>query len=221
MKKVLVLGADPQARIIPDILNSLENLELMGFVEWGEGSKFLLGDAAGFPVFNGTRFPQELMNNLGSFEVIIAMSRMEKRKEMIRQVKEIPLTPTNIIHPSAIISKSARIGRGCLIAPGVIIGPGVELGDHIILNSAVTIDHDTVIQENVIMGSGVHLPGYVKVLSDTFIGVGSCSVNGVTIGRNCLIGAGSVITKNITDDVIAAGVPAKEIRKKTQEGAET
>jgi sugar O-acyltransferase (sialic acid O-acetyltransferase NeuD family) len=213
MKKVLVLGADPQARIIPDILEAQGGLELIGFVEWGEGRKFLIGDAAGFPVFNGTRFPEVIRGEMGTLEVIVALSRMEKRKELIAQVNDIPLTLTNIIHPSAIISKSARIGKGCLIAPGVIIGPGVEIGDHIILNSAVTIDHDTTIQENVIMGSGVHLPGYVKVLSNTFIGVGSCAVNGVTIGRNCLIGAGSVITRDIADDVVAAGVPAKEIRK--------
>lgn len=213
MKKILVLGADPQARIIPDIIGSLDNLELIGFVEWGEGRKFLVGDAAGFPVFNGTLFPEEIETKIGPFEVIIAMSRMEKRTEVIRQVRSIPLSPVTIIHPSAIISRSAKIGRGCLISPGVIIGPGVEIGDHTILNSAVTIDHDTFIQENVIMGAGVHLPGYVKVLSDTFIGVGSCSVNGVTIGHNCLIGAGSVVTKDVPDDVIAAGVPAKEIRK--------
>jgi UDP-perosamine 4-acetyltransferase len=215
MKRVLVLGADPQARIIPDIIGSIEDLELIGFVEWGEGKKFLIGDAADFPVFNGTQFPEEIKSKLGSFKVIIATSRMEKRRELIRQVKDIPFPPLSIIHPSAIISKSASIGKGCLIAPGVIIGPGVSIGDHTILNSAVTIDHETVIQENVIMGAGVHLPGYVKVLSDTFIGIGSCCVNGVTIGRNCLIGAGSVVTKDIPDNVLAAGVPAKEIRKRT------
>jgi sugar O-acyltransferase (sialic acid O-acetyltransferase NeuD family) len=215
MKKILVLGADPQARIIPDILGSLDNLELIGFVEWGEGRKFLIGDAAQFPVFNGTQFPEEIQSKVGSFEVIIAMSPMEKRRVRIRQIEDLSLNPVTIIHPSAIISKSAKIGRGCLISPGVIIGPGVEVGDHTILNSAVTIDHDTLIQENVIMGSGVHLPGYVKVLSNTFIGVGSCSVHGVTIGGNCLIGAGSVVTKDVPDDVIAAGVPAKEIRKRT------
>lgn len=214
MKKIVVLGADPQARIIPDILGALDNLELTGFVEWGEGTKFLIGDAAGFPVFPGNQFPEEIQSRMGTFEVIIAMSPMEKRKERIRQVKDLSLNPVTIIHPSAVISKSAEIGRGCLICPGVIIGPGAKIGDHTILNSAVTIDHDSLIQENVIMGAGVHLPGYVKVLSDTFIGVGSCSVNGVTIGHNCLIGAGSVVTRDIPDNVIAAGVPAREIKKR-------
>ena len=215
MRKILVLGADPQARIVPDIVRSLNNLELAGFVEWGEGKKFLIGDAAGFPVFSGNQFPEVIQSQAGSFEVIIALSPMEKRKERILEVQNFSLTPITIIHPSAIISQSAEIGQGCLISPGVIIGPGVKIGDHTILNSAVTIDHDTIIQENVIMGAGVHLPGYVKVLSHTFIGVGSCSVNGVTIGSNCLIGAGSVITKDIPDNVMAVGVPAREIRKRS------
>ncbi len=214
MKKVLVLGADPQARIIPDIAGSLDDLEIIGFVEWGEGKKYLLGDAAGFPVFSGNQFPEEIQKKVGPFEVIIALSPTEKRRERILQIQNLSLSPITIIHPTAVISQSAEIGQGCLISPGVIIGPGVKIGNHTILNSAVTIDHDSLIQENVVMGAGVHLPGYVKVLSDTFIGVGSCSVNGVTIGSNCLIGAGSVITKDIPDNVIAAGVPAKEIRRK-------
>lgn len=214
MKKVLVLGADPQARIIPDIAGSLDDLEIIGFVEWGEGKKYLLGDAAGFPVFPGNQFPEEIQKKVGLFEFIIAMSPTEKRRERILQIQNLSLRPATIIHPTAVISQSAEIGQGCLISPGVIIGPGVKIGNHTILNSAVTIDHDSLIQENVVMGAGVHLPGYVKVLSDTFIGVGSCSVNGVTIGSNCLIGAGSVITKDIPDNVIAAGVPAKELRRK-------
>jgi sugar O-acyltransferase (sialic acid O-acetyltransferase NeuD family) len=213
MHKILVLGAGPQARVIPDIMGRLEDMELLGFVDWLNERRFLRGDASGFPVFEGTQFHEEIEKKVGRFEVIIAFGQMDKRKELIRRVQEIPLTPVTIIHPSAVISKSAKIGRGCLISPGVIIGPGAEIGDHTILNSAVTIDHDTIIQENVILGAGVHLPGFVKVLSGTFVGVGSCSVNRVTIGHNCLIGAGSVVTKDIPDNVVVAGVPAKEIRK--------
>jgi len=69
-----------------------------------------------------------------------------------------------------------------MMLPGVIIGPGASIGDHVILNTAATIDHDSVLQDNVI------------------------------IGHNYLIGAGSVITESIPDNVVAAGVPAKVIR---------
>jgi sugar O-acyltransferase (sialic acid O-acetyltransferase NeuD family) len=213
MKRILVLGAGPQARVIPDVLNALKDIELIGFVDWDNERRFLMGDASGYPVFEGGQFPEEIIKKSGPFEPLIAFSRMDRRKGMINKLRTLSLDGATIIHPSALISQSAEIGHGCLISPGVIIGPGVKIGDHCIINSATTIDHDSTIEENVIMGAGVHLPGFVQVLSGTFIGVGSSSVNGVTIGRDCLIGAGSVITKDVPDNVLAAGVPAKEIRK--------
>ncbi len=214
MSKVFILGAGSQARIIPDIIDSLDDMELSGFVDVAEEKAFLTGDASRFPVFDWSDFQEEIEKRPGQFDIIIGTDQMEKRKELINEVSNIPFSLTNIIHPSAIISKSAKFGKGCLIAPGGIIGPGAEIGSHTILNSAVTVDHDTILQDNVIIGPGVHIPGHVKVRSHTFIGVGSSCVNSVTIGSNCLIGAGSVVTKNIPDNVIAAGVPARVIREK-------
>jgi acetyltransferase-like isoleucine patch superfamily enzyme len=61
----------------------------------------------------------------------------------------------------------------------------------------------------------VHLAGFVTIKSGTFIGIGACSVPGVTIGVNCTIGAGAVIIGDIPDNVVAAGVPAKVIRSQS------
>jgi maltose O-acetyltransferase len=57
--------------------------------------------------------------------------------------------------------------------------------------------HPIVIEDNVWIGAGVHIMG------------------GVTIGRNSVIGAGSVVTKDVPENVIAAGVPCKVIREIT------
>lgn len=57
--------------------------------------------------------------------------------------------------------------------------------------------HPIVIEDNVWIGAGVHIMG------------------GVTIGRNSVIGAGSVVTKDVPGNVIAAGVPCKVIREIT------
>jgi len=214
MNKVIILGAGPQARVIPDIIDSIDDMELSGFVDVSEERAFLTGDASTFPVFDWSGFQREIEKRPGQFDVLIGTDRMDKRKALINEVCTLPFSHINIIHPSAIISKSAKLGKGCLIAPGVIIGPGAEIGSHTILNSAVTIDHDTVLQGNVIIGPGVHIPGHVRIKSHTFIGVGSSCVNSITVGSNCLIGAGSVVTKNVPDNVIAAGVPAKVIREK-------
>ena len=59
--------------------------------------------------------------------------------------------------------------------------------------------HPIVIEDNVWIGAGVHIMG------------------GVTIGRNSVIGAGSVVTKDVPENVIAAGVPCKVIREITDD----
>lgn len=212
MERVLVLGAGPQARIIPDIVAASDNLELLGFVDTGEGRRFLKDDGSHFPLHEGAGFPEELKLKLGDFSVLIANDHPDVRSRLITEVAEAGLRLANIIHPGAIVSPSARLGGGILIAPGVIIGPGTKIGNHVILNSAATLDHDSVLEDNVIIGPGVHLAGGTRVDTRAFIGVGACSVPGVTIGCNCLIGAGSVITTDIEDNVVAAGVPAKVIR---------
>ena len=57
----------------------------------------------------------------------------------------------------------------------------------------------------------------ITIGDNVWIGGSTCIMPGVTIGNNVVIGAGSVVTKDIPDDVIAAGNPARVIRKITEE----
>ena len=82
-------------------------------------------------------------------------------------------------------------------------GGGIEIGNNVLFGPRVgiyTSNHSTDAEEriNVWIGAGVHIN------------------QGVTIGNNTIIGSGSVVTKDIPDNVIAAGVPCKVIRKITE-----
>ncbi|GAB3957805.1 DapH/DapD/GlmU-related protein [Micromonospora vulcania] len=59
---------------------------------------------------------------------------------------------------------------------------------------------------------GVDLRGRIRVGDDVHLGVRTTILAGVTIGNRCVIGAGSVVTRDIPDDSVAAGVPARVIR---------
>jgi len=52
----------------------------------------------------------------------------------------------------------------------------------------------------------------IEIKNDVFIGISCIILPGVTIGNNCIIGAGSVVTKDIPDNSVAAGVPARIIK---------
>ena len=124
------------------------------------------------------------------------------------------------------ISKGVVIGTNCVIGEGVHIGPNVVIGDnckiqnHSLLYEGVTLEDDVFLGPNTVTtndfypqvgGDWKNSGRYRKTLfkKGCSIGANSTIICGVSIGENSLIGAGSVVTKNIPPDCKAFGNPAK------------
>jgi UDP-3-O-[3-hydroxymyristoyl] glucosamine N-acyltransferase len=79
--------------------------------------------------------------------------------------------------------------------------------DDVLINSFVMVGHDVHIHKNVELMNYVNVSGFSTVGENTFIGVGAMVRNRVHIGKNCVIGMGSNVVKDIPDGVIAYGNP--------------
>ena len=115
----------------------------------------------------------------------------------------------NVIHPSAIISNYATFGTGNFIAANVTVNALAKIADNCILNTGCIVEHECVIANGVHIAPGTVLAGNVTVGEQTFVGANSVVKQGIKVGKNCIIGAGSVIVKDIPDDSIVYGNPAK------------
>lgn len=146
------------------------------------------------------------------FEFLVAVGDNRIRAMLFQRMLTKGGTPTTIIHPSAIVSKHACIGRGTVICAGVIVNAGAVIGENCILNTACSIDHDCRIGDHVHICPGVHLAGNVTVGEGTIIGIGSSVIPGKKVGDWSILGAGSVVVRDIPDQVIAFGVPARVVR---------
>lgn len=104
------------------------------------------------------------------------------------------------------IGKNLNIQRRCLIDQSfcwlISIGDNVNIG-----NNVHIIAHDASTKRSL----GFSKIGLVTIGNDTFIGQNSTILPNVKIGKNCIIGAGSVVTKDIPDDTVYAGNPAQLI----------
>lgn len=142
-------------------------------------------------------------------KLIIGVGYNDVRKVIAGKIKHRFAT---VLHPSAIISKSAKIQEGTVVFHGAIIQTSALIGKHCIVNTGATIDHDCILEDFVHLAPNATLCGGVSVGEQTLIGAGSVVIPNVKIGKACFVGAGSVVVRDVPDNSVIAGNPARPIR---------
>lgn len=138
------------------------------------------------------------------------------------------------------IRRDARIGSECVLGRGVFVDAGVRIGSRVKIQNYVSVFHGVTIEDGVFVGPHVcftndMFPRAINadmslkaaddwVLSETLvragaaIGANATIVCGITIGRWAMIGAGSVVTKDVPDYALVVGNPARIIGYVTPSG---
>lgn len=122
------------------------------------------------------------------------------------------------------IYRSAEIGRDCIVGSYSEIGDGVTVGDRCKLGAYVFIPKGVHIGDEVFIGPAVRFTNdkYPKAIGEwqvyetvvgngASIGAGSTIICGVRIGNGAKVGAGSVVTKDVEDNEVVYGVPARAV----------
>lgn len=132
-----------------------------------------------------------------------------------------------VIWQFCVILKNAKIGNNCNINFNVFIENDVVIGDNVTVKSGVQLWDGMIVEDNVFIGPNVTFTNdkfprskqYPDMFQKTIvkkgasIGAGSVILCGIQIGENAMIGAGSVVTKNVPANELWIGNPAKFIRK--------
>lgn len=126
-----------------------------------------------------------------------------------------------VILPKAEIGTNCNISSHCFIENDVRIGNNVTIKNGVYIWDGITISDDVFIGPNVTFTndkyprSKQYPPSFQKtfIKNGASIGAGSVILGGITIGINAMIGAGSVVTKNVPDNELWVGNPAKFIKK--------
>lgn len=158
----------------------------------------------GYPVIE-----EPLKDFMGRYVIVCGDTR--RRRILAEKYSELAYATIKNYH--CIVSPHSLINRGTVICPNVVVDPGVEIGEH------SYIDHNTAIGHFAILGKYSHIAplcmigGSARIGDGTFIGANVVVLPHKKIGCGCLIGAGSVVTKDIPDNQVWAGTPAKQINR--------
>lgn len=154
-----------------------------------------------------------VIDTLSKDSTFIGAMGPPKRKRWIDEIELKGFNFDTVIHPSVIIGDIVHIDKGCIICPGVILTCDIKIGRHSIINNGAIISHDCVIGDFVTISPGANIAGNVTIGGECWIGIGAIMIEKVSIGKGSFIGAGAVVTKDIPENVLAVGIPAKPIRK--------
>ncbi|MDY6931337.1 MAG: acetyltransferase [Halobacteriota archaeon] len=209
--KALIYGACPLGRSIMRTLEDEGKYEIVGIIDdfKEKGLKYhnlvVLGDFSSL-----TQLKEEGVDSIFSG---IGYSNMRLRGELFNRIKKMGFKTPNVIHSSAIIDKSAILGSGIDIFAGAIVDNDAKISDNVLIHIGSTVAHDVIIHNNVFVSANATIAGFVEIHEESFIGAGSSIKDQIKIGRNVIVGLGAVVIKDVPDNTVVAGVPARIIRE--------
>ncbi len=208
MKQIYIVGAGGFGREVynwmSDVIDLESNYAFKGFLD--DNPKAL----DGFPIDAEVIRIADYSCNSEDFLICGIGNPLLKKKLCLPLIK-MGCEFLTLIHPSAIIGPSSRIGQGSVICPKVVITCDIAIGKMVTINLMTTIGHDAKIGSWSTISAQCDITGYVEIKESVFIGSGARVIPKKKVGRSAIIGAGSVVIKEVSSHSTVFGNPAREI----------
>mgnify|MGYP000238699965 CR=1 FL=1 len=203
MKRLAILGASGHGKVVADTAQLSGWDEVVFFDDaWPECSV-----NSAWPVLGKTI---DLLACLGQFEgVVVAIGDNAIRLKKLIMLRENGAILPSIVHPQAVVSRYAHIDVGSVVFAGVVINADARIGMGAILNTGCSVDHDCLLADAVHISPGARLAGGVNVDQCVWVGMGAVVKQLLTVGAYSIVGAGAVVVKNVLENTVVKGVPAK------------
>ncbi|WP_029215675.1 acetyltransferase [Kallotenue papyrolyticum] len=211
MERVIIIGAGGHGQVVADILLRQQEagapLQPVGYLDDAatrHGQHLLglpvLGSVADLPMIDHEA-------------VIIAIGDNATRRTLFEVLRQRGERFAIARHPSAVLAPDVRVGPGTVICAGAIVNPGSSIGANVIINTGCTVDHHNQIGDHAHLAPGVHLGGDVQIGAGTLVGIGSTIMPQRRIGAWSVVGAGTLVHRDVPDRVVLAGVPGRIIKQ--------
>jgi len=212
VRKAVIIGAGTQGQVYFSYLKEA-GVNIIGFMDDNpdlEGEEVL-----GVPVLGKYKdlFLEEFKKKID--DVYCPIGNNAIRQEYLSTLKKEGYGIPGFLHHTVSIAPDVTIGEAVYMLAGNIVMPHTTIGNYIMINMDSTIAHHVTLDDGVFMSSGVNIGALMHVKENAYIGMGVTAMTGVKeIGKDTLIGAGTVIIRDVPDYTTVVGNPGRIIKTK-------
>lgn len=210
---IVLIGGGTQVSYSIDIIEKQDKYNIVGIID---SYKEIGEDLYGYNVIGRQEDILQLIEQYKVEGCVITIGDNWSRQKVYDQINStVPkMMWPNVIHPSVIIANNVTFGKGILIMAGVIVNSNAILGNFTNYFTNCNVEHDCRIDDFASISAGVVLGGRVNIGKYSAIALNATVFDRLTIGENTVVGAASLVTKDLPDNVLAYGNPVKIIRER-------
>ena len=208
MKDIYIIGASGFGREIAWLVEELDEFNVIGFVDDNkEMQNTIIND---IPIVGEISF---LIEKKEETNVVIAIGNPTIRKKIYDQLKNNNnIKFPNIIAKDVRMSNTNNIGFGNIICTQSTLTVNIKLGNFNHVNLDCTVGHDVILHDFITVYPSVNISGNVEIGNYSELGTGTKIIQGKTITENVIVGAGSVVIKDISESGTYVGSPVRKVK---------
>ena len=211
-KKIYILGVGKCTPVFIDLALDCD-YEIVGLYHYNAERTGQIDH--GYPILGSF---EDLMNSdLRCKNFMLTMGDNEIREDIFEMLTSKGGIVPTIIHPASVVSRYATISdRGVVVGPHAEIQADTSIESNTLIRTNVVVCHGSKVGKNCFLGPKCMVGAYTHVADNVYVGQASTIVSGKVnkVGEYAMIGAGSLVTKSVPENVIVVGAPAKVIKQR-------
>ena len=211
VSRIVIIGCGGFGREVHDIIDAINETgpawDLVGYLDDSpEEANLTLVEGRGSTVLGGSDW---LLAADSDIQYVIGIGTGSVRRELDARLTAVGRRAATLVHPTVTMGRGVSLDHGDILCAGVRVTNNVQLGRHVHVNLNSTIGHDARLDNYVTMNPLVAVSGGVEVGAEAMLGTHSAVLQNLKVGQRSVVGAGSCVVKNVLDDVVVKGVPAR------------
>lgn len=201
MERIVILGCGGHAKSMMDTIEAGKAYEIAGFVGRDVMENYIyrgyrcIGTDEDLPQIyrEGIRYACIGIGYLGKGDI---------RERLYYRLREIGFILPPIVDATAVIARDAAIGEGGFVAKRAVVNAGARIERMSIVNTGAIVEHDVCVGEFSHVAVAAVLCGEAGIGKGCLIGANAVVIQGMHIGEHVIVGAGTVVTKDLEDHMV-------------------